>query len=1743
MADLFNVDEKNTDTSMFEETAQNKPVVDTSSSDKNLIAQASLIEGSDLVQTYTTLSTMGDEDRKLVMSEISRNAKDREVQGQMDLVSSLIQDPSMTEEGKMEYVQALSGEYVKPTNSMKSALERLYTTSTGEESELEERRLATTADLIDPITELMSAKQKAVNALAFDEDTGEGVSFLNNPGDLAELFLPFTEQVYAAQINNALQSGEISTFEDFFNFLFLGEAKMFSKEMYDKAPLEAKLAFLEAAPQIFNEAKTLVFMNDNDLLQLDNFLSVVQEGYYGQVDRLIDDGVSLLDMAGLGPLVKPVGRALGLRKAAEFAKSSLRRTASKKQPASVQSLSEQVNPEVARKLASAVDEDVTGEAAEALTGASRTEAQVEMHGPQVRTEDGSVLSKPYALDRDILAAAYEETGRIFRTPDELSRTSEILRTDRADLNGMIRNDQLSTTPVIKDNGTLDISEVYHPQAGGWTDPKQAIKETLENLEHYGVKEEDLILMRKSGDEYVETTTKEVVGLKTVKSEALGEKAVPADQSTLSRIEEDFIKSKKEELMADTSSRLVRGDRKQLLKEKRELEEALSRVVDEPVGKPAKGKDVSARKAKKEAAELAARLTDEEKAIYKERISLINSKLKASKIGEEAEADLTRLEQGIVPTKYRDELQALKDKAGTVQVTKRTELPGELSAINLQDDYAVKANFNYLPRATEIARDDLDVKLNFLDTLSSKAPTPGKATASRYLFQSSYMLDPVVYQGSVAAVDQGTRLQKVIMDKARVGFFEPIEQLDKAKQQRIGKIIHDQNMARKNYTKDELADLGVVDEAELTILDNWKFMNDQLWHLINRDLATTLRNNGSSVYTDTVSGDRLVGKAMPANTPLSQRPVHAYDPVDGKTKLTSNTFAELDRTGGHIFELRHPEMIGEVEVSHIIVRGGDSNRYIKSIQQDDVILPYVEGHSHIRYKDNFFIERQMIDENGRKIGKPQAIMTAPDTTSALKAIKRLDDNASNALKGRTWQYTARNDNALTAIEISERHFDVATASGLSSQRKRGQTLRSYDSSRITDMAPVVADPLDSFKASVAELSKRVPMREYLDDLEQRIISKSGKHLPTDDFGRPRLPSGGEKLTKGDIAGEAGARSMGDARTMIEHYNYMKFGYMNSLDNIWKKGLNKISQYAGAAGRRLGPKGEKVGRKAEEFFSAAAEEISSPVGVMRGTAFNAHIAMSAPPSQWMVQGLPAFTNGILHPEYVFSGKVVSDWRKLILGMVHEGDAAQLRKTMGKAKADEILQLKAEWDRTGLGAGVDKHLIVESGVEHLIETERFRGIKELHEGVFGKFREIGFDKGEIFNLGTFWLAARNDAIQKGAKMDNARDFDMVRAKTRALTMNMNKAGEMPWNKDSMSLLTQFMISPYKSLTMYLDRSLTAQERGSIAAWQFMMMPLPVFMTYHLRASVGVEGTEGDLATEVITNGILGGMVNTAANYVFEDAGSASWQRNVQNDPTYAGILTVLHTLTEEQQGTSFIQALAQQSPSLSMVSGYNPVLANLASSVGGLIAAPFYETNEDKWTAMKMFAGENGALWQYSAFARGMSSAYKELFTAEAGKRYSAISGKVQDEDVSVMESMARAFFGMETTWQTISRQANMELYDGSQEAYNDADLLYKEISREATINGFNMNDPKRAEYILRHFNMAFPDGRMPPKMSSYLMRKLDTKTSLGKKLLSGYGLGIEEQETVRKALGNATPELKQMNDFFHSEDGVNAIKGAD
>ena len=1580
MEDLFE-DEQQPDMSVFEGPSKVEEVAGHGPSEGNLAAQGAIIDDTDIVAKYSELQLMSGADRTMALNDMVAGAKSDQDRSNANILSSILQDPNMSEEAKETMVMSTAGVSQVPTNSLNVMAEKLYTTVVGNEEEDEEFRLLEAGDVLADTIEIMKLKQQTMAMLSVDEETGEKVELASREGfrDLVDALIPFSEQAMQAQIKSKMEGGEINSLWNLVSYFLMGESVAIQKEKYETASTEDRKRLLKAIPQIVNDAKTIAVTNDNDLLQLNSAQSIINHEHYGVFERVVDSIGSTLDLVGAGSLVRTLTRGQKAAKMHDIMDAYRRNTTAKVPTTTPLKTAQQANPPLARKIFKDVVDDEVGTAAEAMASASRTDTIVDAMAPQVRTERGNVEAKPAALDKDIAEAAYEGSSKFYLTPEELENTIPKLHTAIQSVGYPVVRADLSPAPKLDEGtGTYAIVQTYSDVNGGWVNPELALKTTLEDLEYFGVKEKDLTLLQKRGDEYFKVELKDVIG-----------KGVARD---------------------------------------------------------------------------------------------------------------TILEKG-------------------------QPMPKELAKVENMKEFVVQASFTYDPRALDIVREDMPVSMNWMERFRTKAPKVGGSIATKHVFSGAAMLHSAIFQGGIVAVDRASTLHQVIMDTAKSRVFDPLSKLGKESQLKVDKVIRDQNMARKRFTRVELSSsYGITSEKELEVLDGIKHVNDQLWHLTNRDMAKTLRDTNHSFYVDSVSGDRLVAKVVGGKAALPKR---AYDPVKKKNVNADQLWDDVVKNGeGKIVALRKPQWIDDIEVTHIAVRKGDSKRYVKSIQLDDALVPYTEGYLHISYKDPWFIEKHRLNAKGERVGDPEAVLTAPSLKDAERAVDHSKRTGSVDQHGIKYEYEYRRAKELSSVAVADRMFDVATNAGLSSQRRRGQTLKSFDSTRTGDMKPNLVDPLDTMRQQIAQIAKRVPMREYLDDLATRITSEKryAPFLPAGRFGGKRLPMSHEVLDAPKNTASKEAGDFADLMAVVEHYNMMKYGYVNSIDGVWNWALNGLGDHIG-----------KVSSRGEKGVRALQDEVPSPLGLVKRQAFNANMAMSLPPSQWFVQGIPATLNAFLHPEYVFKGGLANDWFNLTFGMLNDKGWDGMFKKLPPERQAAIKQLKKEWDRTGFASGIDKHLLVEGGLEHLVETARFKPAKDLRDKVVDNLRVVGFDAGELVNMGVTWLATRNDAIQNGKSMDNPRHFDEVRAKTRALTLNMNKAGEQPWNKNVMSLFTQFKLAPWKATTMAFDKGLSGKERSRAVPFQLLIMPAPVGVGVWLGSQIELEGPEGEALHEVLSNGIMGGSFNLAANYMYEGVGSASWQRYAQSDITTAGYMEFVHSIFFENHGKPLIEQVMSLSPGLGMWGGHNPVAANLVGAAATLVTSPFHaDDSVEALEHLKSFILRSA---QYSAGGRGLSTAFMELLVDKYDRRLSMITNKVLDPNITTAETLAKAIWGLDTTYQAQRRWMDREKFYTTSQAFDDMSEIAADIMRDSVAAGYSPRTPGRGEYLNRMVFEAY-DGDIPAPLLKHFWTKVQDSPSVSNSLLKMANIDQEAFEEAAAQMRFVSPEAKKL--YEYSKDQKSALK---
>jgi hypothetical protein len=119
----------------------------------------------------------------------------------------------------------------------------------------------------------------------------------------------------------------------------------------------------------------------------------------------------------------------------------------------------------------------------------------------------------------------------------------------------------------------------------------------------------------------------------------------------------FIDELRLELLPIAGNKITRGERKALLAEQKALRERINSVETVVEDMPAL-KGVSARKAKQESRKAAEIAANQERKIFKDQLEIVNQRLKADDSAKAAEANLSRLEQGVVPEQYRPRLNTI-----------------------------------------------------------------------------------------------------------------------------------------------------------------------------------------------------------------------------------------------------------------------------------------------------------------------------------------------------------------------------------------------------------------------------------------------------------------------------------------------------------------------------------------------------------------------------------------------------------------------------------------------------------------------------------------------------------------------------------------------------------------------------------------------------------------------------------------------------------------------------------------------------------------------------------------------------------------------------------------------------------------------------------------------------------------------------------------------------------------------------
>ena len=681
-------------------------------------------------------------------------------------------------------------------------------------------------------------------------------------------------------------------------------------------------------------------------------------------------------------------------------------------------------------------------------------------------------------------------------------------------------------------------------------------------------------------------------------------------------------------------------------------------------------------------------------------------------------------------------------------------------------------------------DKLDVKRNAADRLSSTV-SKDSGSLSRWMFDAASMLDSRITGGAVVGTDISSRFERILLENA-TDFTDKFNRLPVARQEVVNGYLKEANFKGIAFDSTDLKMARGFSDAEVDAVKSWRSFWDTHYNLENFDMVRTYNAQGY-MKLENVVGDEVHAKAMHKNNGI---PVTVYDSALGEVRTMDRAeFDDLYNNGGTIAKLRRPSVFNGNQTEHVIVRN-NAMEYLRRFRDSDPILNYREGYYQINYKAPRFVDEVTYRPNG-EIESRRAVAVGGTTGEVKTFADRMNRSAA---PGKSY-ITRANDRGMA--RGSDDWFDVNSASGRVAQKYRGKLLEDADGINHLGDGSHLASPVESAVRAAKSISGRTVMRPMLEAARTRFLEQYGSVLKSDGMGGHKFPG-----SPGDI-GEKGmhdSKMVADARTTWEYIHYLENGYINSLDVFIKQGLNTVATMLG----------EQRFDKLERLALRAADTENGVTGIAKGTVFTSYIALN-PLRNWIIQPHQIVRTFGYNPLGWMTGGIPR-----VIGEYFGALTKSIPQT-AQGKAFQRLM-----DESGLLDSVDKQNLVRGSLSDAAEGSK--GPFKWGRKAIETSRKVGFDTGEMMNLVGHSAAVFEKRVRDGKGISSTNDLREMQSEIRAISYDMNFAGDMVYNQTSAAMVLQFLQVPHKAFLQATNRRLAPAVRSRMLAADLVMFGAPV-------------------------------------------------------------------------------------------------------------------------------------------------------------------------------------------------------------------------------------------------------------------------------------------------------------------------------
>ena len=745
-----------------------------------------------------------------------------------------------------------------------------------------------------------------------------------------------------------------------------------------------------------------------------------------------------------------------------------------------------------------------------------------------------------------------------------------------------------------------------------------------------------------------------------------------------------------------------------------------------------------------------------------------------------------------------------------------------SADNSPGDYMVKVKTSHAIDDSEVARwNPLDVKRNWTDRISQTGSEDHGSLAG-WLMDPAAMLHPTLTGSASIAVDQSITLENIVLKPVKE-FRTQVNSFPKARRDAIDSYIKEANTNGIKMDDFDLVARG-FNADEVKALKQWKDIWDTNYYLENFDLVRSLNSQGFQVFDNGV--DKLFGKPVSKNQNIGA----VYDPNSQSVRhLSIQDMDSLYNSGGSYVKLRRPVSINGVDVEHMMVRNTPTE-YIRKVRDTDSVLNYRDGYYTVNYaKGSKFVDEIKVDASGKETRRTVAV--ANNTADADMFAQSRQQSSGN-------RHEVREDSRGFAKD-GDGYWDVNSASGRIAQRLRGKPLETASGINQLGTGVYTENPMESATRAARSVAGRTVSRPMLETAKKRFMEQYGEMLPSDGMGGKRYPNNRSEIV--DHVSHVSKR-VADARTTYGYIKFLEDGYINTADQIFKGGMNVLANRFGAAHMSLAERG-----------AIKASNIS-PSQLAKSVVFNAYIVGSNPIRQWIVQSHQATRMMAYNPISFANGGFVQRMAGYL------GKAGGIPG--GSRVVDDFYRFVED---SGMVAGVDRNSLVRG--LGLSMADASSDVKRAIGTVASLPQTLGFDVGEKINQLGHLAAVHEKWTRKGIDLTNKTNRDLALTEARALSYDLNKAGELTYTQGSAAAVLQFLQMPHKAILQLVNRKLPLMDRITLAAWDLIMFGAPITLIGGIVAAVGADDSEGILPDDPDKRDLyVYGVTSMAYNKMFQ-------------------------------------------------------------------------------------------------------------------------------------------------------------------------------------------------------------------------------------------------------------------------------------